>query len=399
MLGPELIQIIRREDLSFAEVAAIFREVVSGDLFVSACDVLSAIEAPLATDIEKTNGEYILYSLYADHELSMNPFLAHFVAVWKVAKARQTQEKNVVLIGLILSGKGSELAPLTLSKVEVTPSIIFQLQSLDISPYDHTLSVQGRLDIDNESISDMATMDTHSVAGTVTTNFSSSTFGTEATATDEIVGDYFRRASIEELTKAEVENIMNYLQNDTLPLLSLDLSISTLTEMIKFNSILTRLVISILLESPKRTEYALPVGEIYVSRILATLPYLPANLQTLELLNLLITQPAILKNALTAEDASTLVHAFLANATRATESLGLPANAITNEVAIDRAAQARQVQLLCLFIQALLRNNVMNLSEYFYDIQSLCVNFLWVPEAAELFKLAKTVTAEDHEIK
>jgi len=387
MLGPEFIEIIRRQDLTFAETAANFRQVTTGDLFAAACDVLSAIEAPLATDIEKTNGEYILYSLYADHELSMNPFLAHFVAAWKVAKARQTQDKNVVLIGLILSGKGSELASQTPSKVEATPSVTFQLQSLDISPYDHTLSVQGRLDIDidNESISDMATMDTHSVAGTVTTNPGSLTFGTEATATDEIVGDYFRRASIEELTKAEVENIMNYLQNDTLPLLSLDLSISTLTEMIKFNPILTRLVISILLESPKRTE------------ILATLPYLPANLQTLELLNLLVTQPTISKNALTAEDASTLVHAFLANATRATESLGLPADVTTNEVAIDRAAQARQVQLLCLFIQSLLRNNVMNFSEYLYDIQSLCVNFLWVPEAAELFKLAKTVTSNDHD--
>jgi len=51
-----------------------------------------------------------------------------------------------------------------------------------------------------------------------------------------------------------------------------------------------------------------------------------------------------------------------------------------------KRAQARQVQLLCLFVQSLLRAGVISLRDVYYEVQMLGVTFMYVKEARELWK-------------
>lgn len=54
--------------------------------------------------------------------------------------------------------------------------------------------------------------------------------------------------------------------------------------------------------------------------------------------------------------------------------------------AMVRQHQSRQIKLLCLFVQSLLRNEVVGLEEVYYQIQGIGVKFMFVKEARELWR-------------
>lgn len=133
------------------------------------------------------------------------------------------------------------------------------------------------------------------------------------------------------------------------------------------------------------------------SEVLSTLSFLPVVLATLDLLNRIITQSRLL----TKDEASLLLHGFLANAIRSAEALaengGAAAAAgyedyeatggVTGGVGGGgRRAQTRSVTLLCLFITSLLRGGAVEAQDVYYEVQELGVRFVWVKEARELWK-------------
>lgn len=177
----------------------------------------------------------------------------------------------------------------------------------------------------------------------------------------EEVSRLYQLALQRKLENDEEQQFKDEIKNEPRMLDMIGLTDDVLPLLVEYNPMITVEILMIILKNKNKEK---------IEKYLRQITNINVTLQSLEVVNRLVTQ---------VELPSDFIPYYITRCRKTCEDLE------------DRAQQGRLVRLVCVFLRALINNHLFDIKDMLIEVQSFCIEYSRIREAAGLFRLLKSM--------